>query len=197
MSGAFSGSPRCHAGKARDHRGIRRRLTSRPDLQCRTPENWSTDNRTRARQPRTPSAEPPDLRKPVRARGHDRSSLGHRPHTHPARRPVPPPGAPVRQGPREEGRDRGRPYPDLHTWAVMARGQDYADAGEGYFDQRDQRNREHLIRHHQQPWPGSAARSPWSRPGMTARHRAWPGRPSYRPGPAGRMMTSGDEQCEY
>jgi hypothetical protein len=55
------------------------------------------------------------------------------------------------KGPREEGRDRGRPYPDLHTWAVMARGHDYADAGEGYFDQRDQRNREHLIRHHQQP----------------------------------------------
>ena len=32
----------------------------------------------------------------------------------------------------------------------MARGQDYADAGEDYYDQRDQRNREHLIRHHQQ-----------------------------------------------
>jgi hypothetical protein len=36
------------------------------------------------------------------------------------------------------------------TWAVLARGQDYADAGEDYYDQRDQRNREHLIRHHQQ-----------------------------------------------
>jgi hypothetical protein len=32
---------------------------------------------------------------------------------------------------------------------VTARGQDYADA-EDYYDQRDQRNREHLIRHHQQ-----------------------------------------------
>jgi hypothetical protein len=32
----------------------------------------------------------------------------------------------------------------------MARGQDYADVGEDYYDQRDQRNREHLIRHHQQ-----------------------------------------------
>jgi hypothetical protein len=32
------------------------------------------------------------------------------------------------------------------AWAVMARGQDYADAGEDYYDQR---NREHLIRHHQ------------------------------------------------
>jgi hypothetical protein len=29
----------------------------------------------------------------------------------------------------------------------MAHGQDYADAGEDYYDQR---NREHLIRHHQQ-----------------------------------------------
>jgi transposase len=36
------------------------------------------------------------------------------------------------------------------AWAVMARGQDYADAGEDDYDQRDQRNREHLIRHHQQ-----------------------------------------------
>ena len=36
------------------------------------------------------------------------------------------------------------------AWAVMARGQDYADAGEDYYDQRDQHNREHLIRHHQQ-----------------------------------------------
>jgi hypothetical protein len=34
------------------------------------------------------------------------------------------------------------------AWAVIARGQDYADAGEDYYDQRDQRNREHLIRHH-------------------------------------------------
>ena len=33
------------------------------------------------------------------------------------------------------------------AWAVMARGRDYADAGEDYCDQRD---REHLIRHHQQ-----------------------------------------------
>ena len=31
-----------------------------------------------------------------------------------------------------------------------ARGQDYADAGEDYYDQHDQRNREHLIRHHRQ-----------------------------------------------
>ena len=36
------------------------------------------------------------------------------------------------------------------AWAVMARGQDYADAREDYYDQRDQRNREHLIRHHEQ-----------------------------------------------
>ena len=29
------------------------------------------------------------------------------------------------------------------AWAVMARGRDYADAGEDYYDQRDQRDREH------------------------------------------------------
>ena len=50
------------------------------------------------------------------------------------------------------------------AWAVMARGQDYADAGEDYYDQRDQRDREHLIRHHQQALAGSATRSPSSRP---------------------------------
>ena len=36
------------------------------------------------------------------------------------------------------------------AWAVLSRGQDYAEAGEDYYQQRDQRNREHLIRHHQQ-----------------------------------------------
>ncbi len=36
------------------------------------------------------------------------------------------------------------------AWAVIARGQDYADAGEDYYHQRDQRNREHLIRHRRQ-----------------------------------------------
>jgi transposase len=36
------------------------------------------------------------------------------------------------------------------AWAVLSRGEDYAEAGEDYYDQRDLRNREHLIRHHQQ-----------------------------------------------
>jgi transposase len=36
------------------------------------------------------------------------------------------------------------------AWAVMSQDQDYAEAGAGYYDQRDHRNREHLIRHHQQ-----------------------------------------------
>ena len=36
------------------------------------------------------------------------------------------------------------------AWAVMTRGQDYTEAGEDYYQQRDRRNREHLIRHHQQ-----------------------------------------------
>jgi transposase len=36
------------------------------------------------------------------------------------------------------------------AWAVLSRGEDYAEAGQDYYEQRDQRNREHLIRHHQQ-----------------------------------------------
>jgi transposase len=36
------------------------------------------------------------------------------------------------------------------TWAILSRGEDYAEAGEDYYEQRDRRNREHLIRHHQQ-----------------------------------------------
>jgi len=36
------------------------------------------------------------------------------------------------------------------AWAVLSRGEDYAEAGEDYYEQRDRRDREHLIRHHQQ-----------------------------------------------
>jgi transposase len=36
------------------------------------------------------------------------------------------------------------------AWAILSRGEDYAEAGEDYYEQRDRRNREHLIRHHQQ-----------------------------------------------
>ena len=36
------------------------------------------------------------------------------------------------------------------TWAVLSHGEDYAEAGEDYYEQRDRRDREHLIRHHQQ-----------------------------------------------
>ena len=32
----------------------------------------------------------------------------------------------------------------------MKHDSDYAEAGSGYYDQRDQRNHEHLVRHHQQ-----------------------------------------------
>jgi len=35
------------------------------------------------------------------------------------------------------------------AWAVMRYDGDYADAGTGYYEQRDQRNREHLVRYHQ------------------------------------------------
>jgi transposase len=36
------------------------------------------------------------------------------------------------------------------AWAVMKHDSDYADAGAGYYDHRDQRNHEHMVRHHQQ-----------------------------------------------
>jgi transposase len=36
------------------------------------------------------------------------------------------------------------------AWAVLAYDNDYADAGADYYDRRDARNREHLVRHHQQ-----------------------------------------------
>jgi len=36
------------------------------------------------------------------------------------------------------------------AWAVIRHDQDYAEAGEDYYEQRDRRDREHLIRHHQQ-----------------------------------------------
>jgi transposase len=36
------------------------------------------------------------------------------------------------------------------AWVVMKYDGDYADAGENYYEQRDQRNHEHLVRHHQQ-----------------------------------------------
>ena len=62
----------------------------------------------------------------------------------------------------------------------MARGQDYADVGEDYYDQRDQRNREHLIRHHQQALARLGCQVTLVPPGMTARHRAQPARPRAR-----------------
>jgi transposase len=36
------------------------------------------------------------------------------------------------------------------AWAVLSRDEDYAEAGQDYYDHHDRRNREHLIRHHQQ-----------------------------------------------
>jgi transposase len=66
------------------------------------------------------------------------------------------PGARFRRLARRFGKDHEKKaaIAVAHTliciaWAVMARGQDYADAGEDYYDRGDQRNREHR-RHHQQ-----------------------------------------------
>ena len=67
------------------------------------------------------------------------------------------PGARFRRLSRRFGRDNTSKaaVAVAHTliciaWAVMSRDQDYTEAGEDYYEQRDQRNREHLIRHHQQ-----------------------------------------------
>jgi hypothetical protein len=36
------------------------------------------------------------------------------------------------------------------AWAVMKHDADYTEAGADYYDRRDARNHEHLVRHHQQ-----------------------------------------------
>ena len=36
------------------------------------------------------------------------------------------------------------------AWAVMKNDQDYAEAGEDFYERLDQRNRDHIVRHHQQ-----------------------------------------------
>jgi transposase len=67
------------------------------------------------------------------------------------------PGARFRRLARRSGRgnEKKAAVAVAHTliciaWAVMTSDQDYAEAGEDYYEQRDQRNRDHLIRHHQQ-----------------------------------------------
>ena len=60
------------------------------------------------------------------------------------------------------------------AWAVMARGRDYADAGEDYYDQRDQRDREHLIRHHQQALARLGCQVTLIPPGDGTPPRRWP-----------------------
>jgi transposase len=46
------------------------------------------------------------------------------------------------------------------AWAVMTRGQDYAAAGEDYYEQREHRSREHSSVTTSRPWRGSATTSP-------------------------------------
>ncbi len=67
------------------------------------------------------------------------------------------PGARFRRLGRRFGRgnEKKAAFAVAHTliciaWAVMTYDGDYAEAGEDYYEQRDQRNREHLVRHHQQ-----------------------------------------------
>jgi hypothetical protein len=63
----------------------------------------------------------------------------------------------------------------------MAHGQDYADAGEDYYYQRDQRNREHLIHHHQQALARLGCQVTLIPPGNGSPP---PGTPSPHPAPA-------------
>jgi transposase len=67
------------------------------------------------------------------------------------------PGARFRRLARRFGRgnEKKAAFAVAHTliciaWAVMTYDGDYTEAGEDYYEQRDQRNREHLVRHHQQ-----------------------------------------------
>ena len=60
------------------------------------------------------------------------------------------------------------------AWAVMKHDADYAEAGADYYDRRDARNREHLVRHHQQALARLATRSPSSRLATAARHQPKP-----------------------
>ena len=76
-----------------------------------------------------------------------------------------PPRRPVRRLARRfgKGNEKKAAIAVAHTplsiaWAVMRYDADYIDAGADYYEQRDQRNREHLVRYHQMPWPGSACR---------------------------------------
>jgi transposase len=64
------------------------------------------------------------------------------------------------------------------AWAVMKHDQDYAEAGTDYYDRRDARNHDHLVRHHQQAQPGLATRSRSSHPATAARHQPRPPDPA-------------------
>ena len=81
------------------------------------------------------------------------------PHRHPARRPVPAAAARRFGRGNERGRGRGRAYAACCiAWAVIKHDQDYAEAGEQYFEQRDRATAAPDPALAQQPWPSSATR---------------------------------------
>jgi len=102
------------------------------------------------------------------------------------------PGARFRRLARRFGRDNTTKaaVAVAHTliciaWAVMRHDADYAEAGEDYYEQRDQRNHEHLVRHYQQalarlgyqvtltpPGDGGPPPGPASPPATTAQDQA-------------------------
>jgi transposase len=71
------------------------------------------------------------------------------------------------------------------AWAVMKHDSDYTEAGADYYDHRDRRNHEHLVRHHQQaltrlgyqvtliqPGDGQPPPDPGTPPATGTQHRA-------------------------
>jgi len=76
--------------------------------------------------------------------------VGRLPHREPPGSTVPPAGPPVRPAQHQKAAVTVARTLLCVAWAVMKDDSDYAEAGAGYYDQRDQRNHEHLARHHQQ-----------------------------------------------
>ena len=77
--------------------------------------------------------------------------------------PAPAPGSAAWPAGFGKGNEKKAAIAVAHTllsiaWAVVRYDSDYIDAGADYYERRDQRNREHLVRYHQNAWPGSACR---------------------------------------
>ena len=129
------------------------------------------------------------------AHRHGRSGLGHLAHRHPPRRPVPPPGPPVRQGQREEGRRGRRPHPAVHRLGGHAlRRRLCPTSAPTSTSSATSATASTWSATTSTPCPSSSTRSLWPRPVTAARHQARAPRPAqprarppdpYRTSPAG------------